>query len=393
MVPVGRLTDRHDRELSGTVRVGLLMHALDRPLNGVSRVALELGRALLSRDDCDVAFLTTYSRGPFADQSMARSVYLPGCGRVPGLMVFGGPMIALAARRLKLDVVHDPSGVSPFTLGRWSGSFRRLVTIHDAIAFRYPEGYSRSNNFLHRRYVPATLRHVDGVITVSDHAQADLQRFLGLTPDRLWVVPNGVSDAFQPVDSVRAEEVAAGHGLRRPYILYVGTRQPRKNVSGLIAAFQRVGVRLPGYQLAIVGPGVASDQPAAGGGRIVEGPARITYVGPVPDADLPALYSSAELFVLPSLFEGFGLPVLEAMACGTPVVCSNASSLPEVAGDAALLTDATDPDALSNAMWRVLTDATLAGSLRVRGLARARQFTWQNSAEQLVEVYRRVAAS
>ena len=372
------------------MRVGLVLHALDRPLSGVSRVALELARALRSRSDCEVALLTTYARGPFADEPAAESAFLPLCSRVPGLMAFGGPMIAVAARRLKLDLVHDPSGVSPFTLGRWSGSFRRLVTIHDAIAFRYPEGYTWSNNFLHRRYVPFTLRHADGIVTVSEHARADLQRFLGIPDDRLWVVPNGVNEAFRPIDPARAKEVGARHGLRRPYLLYVGTRQPRKNLAGLLAALRHLGRRLAGYQLGIVGSG-PSTEPVLPERAAADSSIEIVQVGPVPDADLPALYAGAELFVHPSLFEGFGLPVLEAMACGTPVVCSNASSLPEIAGGAALLTDATDPDALANAIWRVLTDAALASSLRERGLARAGQFTWDQTAERLVDVYRRVA--
>src|SRR5688500_6321657 len=117
--------------VGGPMKVGFLTYGLDRPLSGVGRVALELGRALLERPDCEITFLTPYRHGPFADGSGARRVYLPGCRLLPGLMVLGGPLIALVARRLRLDVVHDPIGVSPFTLGRRVGGFKRVVTLHD----------------------------------------------------------------------------------------------------------------------------------------------------------------------------------------------------------------------------------------------------------------------
>ena len=371
--------------------MGLVLHGLDRPITGVTRVALELGRALQASNECDVTFLVTHPRAMPITQTDARFFHLPGCGRVPGLMALGGPLIAFAARRLGLDVVHDPVGVSPFTLGRWAGPYRRVLTIHDAIAFRFPEGYSWSNNILHRRFVPATLRNVDGVVTPSSHAQRDLIRFLGLQSDRVWIVPHGVHGRFHPIEPGAASAVARSYGLAEPYLLYVGTRQPRKNLPVLLAAFRQLLEALPIYQLAIAGPGSSGDR-VEDHIRALDLSSRVRLLGPVPDEELPAIYGAAQLLVFPSLHEGFGLPVLEAMACGTPVVCSDAASLPEVAGDAAVLVHADDPKLVSEAMMRVLADRSLWLALRSRGLDRARNFTWDRVARETVNVYRAVMA-
>ncbi len=305
-------------------------------------------------------------------------------------MALGGPLIALAAHRLRLDVVHDPIGVSPFMLGRWAGQFRRLTTIHDAIAFRYPEGYPWLNNLLHRRYVPASLPNLDGVVAVSEDAARDLARFMGVPPARIHVVPSGVSAHFRPVPPDAAAAVAQRYGLTGPYILSVGAQKAHKNVARLVAAFAQVRDAFPDVRLAIAGPtqwrhsGVEDEIARQG---VASAVARLGYVA---EDDLPALYSAARLFALPSLYEGFGLPVLEAMACGAPVVCSNTTALPEVAGDAALLVDPTDVDALAAALRRLLADDGLRCDLAARGLARARQFTWEQTARNMVRVYRAV---
>jgi len=367
------------------LRVGIVLYGTDRPLQGVTRAALGLRRALQQSSACELVCLAA-SRSPRpSGRNNVVQWTLPGCSRLPALMALGGPLIALAARRLRLDVVHDPVGVSPFTLGRWAGLFTRVVTIHDAAAFRYPEGYPWLNNALHRRYVPATLPNVDLVLTDSEASRADLTRFLRIPGDRLRVVPLGVDDTFRPVADAR--RVAARYGLSRPYILSVGARQARKNLPRLVGAFAQLHSSLPAYQLAIVGPrlwtaGDVDGQRSPGLEDAVVSP------GYVPDHDLPSLYAGASLFVFPSLFEGFGLPVLEAMACGTPVVCSNASSLPEVAGDAAMLVDPYDVQRLAQAMERVLGDGQLAAELRRRGAARAAQFTWERTSRLALAAYR-----
>ncbi len=369
-------------------RVGFLTYGLDRPLTGVTRVALELGRALQASGACDVVFLTPYRRGPLRS-GRARSWYLPGCSRLPALMTLGGPSVALAARRLRLDLVHDPVEVSPFTLGRWAGRFKRVFSIYDAIAHRQPESYPWFNTLLYRRYIPRTLANVDGVVTASAHAAHDLRRFLHVPSDRLHVVPLGVADQFCPLSHTQRAATAEQHGLREPYILSVGAPQPRKNLGRLVEAFARLHARHPAWRLVIAGPSPWRHDAVRERIDALSVRDAVTALGYVPDEELPAIYSAAGLFVFPSLLEGFGLPVLEAMACGVPVVASNAASLPEVAGDAALLVEPTDTDALSAAMERVIADPVLAASLRQRGRERAVTFSWAR-AEKTVAVYREV---
>jgi glycosyltransferase involved in cell wall biosynthesis len=183
------------------------------------------------------------------------------------------------------------------------------------------------------------------------------------------------------------------YGLHGPYVLYVGALEPRKNIPGLLRAFVRLRADFPDLTLALGGSPrwKFAEIPRALEELALEPVVRFT--GYIADSDLPALYSAAAAFCFPSFYEGFGLPVLEAMACGTPVVCSNTSSLPEVAGDAALLVEPRDEVALTEAIARVLTDEALAEDLRERGLKRAASFSWDRTAELTLAVYRSVLAA
>jgi glycosyltransferase involved in cell wall biosynthesis len=373
------------------VRFGFLTYGLERRHLGISRSVLELGRALAERPDCEPVYLTPYRQGPFA--GAAGAVRLPAVRLLPALMTLGALALPAVARRHALPLIHDPAGVSPFLLGRWAGDYGRVVTLHDAIAFRYPEGYSWLNNFLHRRYIPATLANVDAVITVSAASRDDLVRFLGLPPERVFVVPNAVGGAFRPLPDEAARSVAARYGAQPPYVLYVGALEARKNVVTLLRAFARLRSAFPRCTLVVAGAPrfSAPDVPRALAALDLADAVRFT--GYVAEGDLPALYNAATAFCFPSLYEGFGLPVLEAMACGTPVVCARASSLPEVAGDAALLFEARDEGALAEALARVLGEPELAGDLSRRGLARAAGYSWARTAEATQAVYRHVMAA
>jgi glycosyltransferase involved in cell wall biosynthesis len=371
-------------------RVGFVTYGLDRPLSGVTRFALELGRALQARDDIELVVLAPYRHGAFVDDPAMRSVFLPGCRLVPGMMTIGGPAIAIAARWFGLDVVHDPVGLSPFTLGRWAGRFGRLVTIHDAIAFEYPRGYPFLNNLLHRHFVPSTLGNVDLVATDSKHAQLMLARFLHLDAERIPVIPLAVSSSFHSAGRDH-NAMRDRLGLTSPYVLYVGAFKAHKNVLTLLDAFARAAPDLPDHQLVLVGPSQWSYPAMAekiASARLTE---RVRVLGYVDEAVLPAVYGGASAFVMPSLHEGFGLPILEAMACNTPVICSSASSLPEVAGDAAVTIDPRDADMMAQAIVRVCRDEAFANDLRRRGRIQAARFSWAHTAEQYVALYRRLS--
>ena len=364
-------------------RVGLLTYALDRATGGIARYTRELRAALMSRG----LSLTTLQAGGAAVRT-ADTVPLPGSGLLPGLMTIGQLQIGLARRRRGLELVHDPTGVSPLLLT----SARRVATIHDVIPLIHPSASTALDRLIYRRWLPNVAGRLDAIITVSEHSRRDIIRHLRVDPTRVHVVPNAVGPQFRPIDAANVRDTARRYGISQPYILYVGSVEARKNLDGLLRAFRQVHDQDARWQLVIVGASGWKASPVFETVQRLRLGSSTEFTGYVPDADLPALYSGADLFVFPSLYEGCGLPVLEAMASGTPVVTSSTSSLPEVAGDAAVLCDPTSDAALFEAMRRVLADSGLRHELTERGLRQARSFTWARTADATLEVYREVLA-
>jgi glycosyltransferase involved in cell wall biosynthesis len=371
------------------IRFGFLTYGLDRPAFGISRAMLSMGRAFQRHSAAEPLFITPYRGGAFTEPGTRRS-YLPGSRLAPGLMTVGALELPVLARRHRLPLIHDPSVVTPFLVGRSIGRYKRVVTLHDATALLHPDTHTLLDNFLYRVYIPAGLRNVDAVITLSESAKRDLRRFLRFPAGRIHVVPLAAERAFSPLAADVVRSTLARHQLEPGFVLYVGALEPRKNVPTLLRAFARLRREVPGVRLVIVGaprwkfsaiPRVLDEL------RLRDA---VQFTGYVADADLPALYSAASVFCFPSLAEGFGLPVLEAMACGTPVVCSNASALPEVAGDAAVLVEPTDAEAIAVALKRVLQQPETAAQLRQQGLARAARFSWERTATETLDVYSRV---
>jgi len=216
-----------------------------------------------------------------------------------------------------------------------------------------------------------------------------LVRFFQVDPRRIVVTPLAADAHFQPPSRAAIDRVRQQHALPDRYLLYFGSNKPHKNVPRLVEAFARANLQFPASNFQLVIAGHWDERYPQAKALVEQLGLRDTvrFIGPVQDADLPALYGGAEVFVFPSQYEGFGFPVLEAMACGAAVVCGNRSSLPEVAGDAALLCDPTDVAALARAIEQALTDRDLNASRRQRGLARAAQFTWEQTAQRTLEVY------
>lgn len=370
-----------------TLSVGLITYRLDRPLTGIGRYTVELARALAGlTEGPETVLLTAGGPGSLAEENGLSVVPLPASRLLPGLLTFGSGFIPSAVRRQSLDVVHDPTGVTPFLFG--AGGAGRVVTIHDVFAWSCPGTSSLLETLIYRCWLPHVLPDTDLVITDSKASKADIVRFLGIPRTKIRVIYAGVSEAYRPQSEAAVEFVRSKYGLPSRYILFVGSVEKRKNLAGLLQAYARLKSINHIPPLVVVGVAGRKGTAATKALNELGLEEEVNFAGYVLDADLPALYSGAELLVFPSLYEGFGLPPLEAMACGTPVLCSDASSLPEVVGDAAMKVDPYDVEGLAEAMKRVLADANLREELRARGLERARQFTWERTARETVAVYR-----
>jgi glycosyltransferase involved in cell wall biosynthesis len=296
--------------------------------------------------------------------------------------------LPLRLRKLGADVYHGPAVFLPHVkLG-----YRTVVTIHDLVSFLFPETVPKKYSLYMRLMTRLAARSADRIIAVSEATKTDLERTLRVPATKIAVIHEAVSPEFaRPLVPGAVEAVAERYGLRTPYCLFVGNLEPRKNLPGLIEAFAAVRRRLAGTprppQLVLAGTrawlhsGIFRAVEAHGLGDDV------VFTDYVPIADLPALYAGATCFVFPSLYEGFGLPVLEAMAAGAPVVAARAGSIPEVAGDAALLVDTRVPGELASAIETLLTEPAYRARLVARGRARAARFDWETVARQTLAVY------
>ncbi len=304
-----------------------------------------------------------------------------------------------AAWRGSFDLLHVTYNAPPLS------PCPTVVTVHDISFEHYPEFFSPRDLLILKTLVPLSARRAAHVLTVSQHAKREIIERYNLPPDKITVTYEAAGEQFQPVaDPASLQAVRAKYGIPDgPFVLALGNLQPRKNIGRLVEAFAMVARKVISQRNDFSQSDVISKLVIAGKAQWRESEVytavqqaglegRVVFPGYVDDADLPALYSAAAVFVYPSLYEGFGLPPLEAMACGAPVISSNAASLPEVVGDAALLIDPTDTAALAQALYDGLTQPDLQADLRQRGLRRAAQFSWERCAAETLAVYADVCA-
>jgi len=267
-----------------------------------------------------------------------------------------------------------------------------VLTVHDLIFLRQPQHHTRRNRLFLQLAMPRFVRAADAIIAVSQHTRRDLLELYRTPAEKIHVIHEGIDAAFAPAGADEIARVRAAYSPERPYLLMVGTLEPRKNHAEALRTLARLKAAGFPHCLVIVGGAGWLFEPVRALVDELDLAGDVHFTGYVPAADLPPLYSGAACFLLPSLYEGFGFTVLEAMACGAPVVCSNVSSLPEVVGHAALTVSPHDEEALLAAVQRVLQNQSLAQSLRQRGMDRAAQFQWARCAAATVEVYRETAA-
>ena len=289
-----------------------------------------------------------------------------------------------AAARFKPDVIHYTNNIVSFY-----GKIPMVVSIYDMLPFVMPESFVYWHAVYQRAYFRHAVKKAERIITISKNSKEDICRILKADENKIHVIPLATDLSL---DKYPGEESGKKWNLTAPYILYAGAIHPRKNVARLIRVFQRlIQVKKIPHTLVITGSfrwKSSQVKEAAEGSSIRD---KIIFTGQVSDEELAGLYRNCTVFVYPSLYEGFGLPVLEAMAMGVPVVASKISSLPEVAGDAAVLIDPYDDNEIFDAIWKILDDQELAAEMRQRALKRAGMFSWKHTAQEVFDVLKLAA--
>lgn len=266
-----------------------------------------------------------------------------------------------------------------------------IMTVHDLIFERYPQHHKITNRAFLRMGMPLFVRAATHIIAVSRHTANDLTSLYDVPTTKMTVIYEGVDDEFQPASAEQIATIRARYSADRPFLLMVGTLEPRKNHLLSLKALAQLKAKGYPHRLLIAGGKGWLFEPIAAEVNAMGLTNDVIFTGYVPGEDLPGLYSAATCLLLPSQYEGFGLPLLEAMACGAPVVSSNASSLPELAGDAAMLVSPDDEAAFISVIRRIIDQPELAATLRERGFEQAGKFSWQATAEQTAQLYRHVA--
>ncbi|MFN0109576.1 MAG: glycosyltransferase family 4 protein [Blastocatellia bacterium] len=371
------------------MHIGIDAHAIGAQQGGNETYIRGLIRALAEVDDrnrytiylAEPAAATEWSEG-FARQHPNFEIrLLPK----PTPLIRVPLFLAYELKRRPVDVLHVQYTAPPFC------SAPVVATIHDLAFEHMPETFTRRGSLQLKLTVRRTAQRAARIATVSEFSRQDLLRTYNLSPEKVAVTYNGIDAHFTANASPNeAKDIRQRFGISRDYLLAVGSLQPRKNLVRLIRAYAKLRSENENFrpQLVIVGRKLWLADEIFAEVRRQEWADDAILTGYVSDEDLPKLYRQATAFVYPSLFEGFGLPPVEAMACGTPVVTSNVSSLPEVTGEAALLIDPLDQSAIESALLEIMNDQSLRARLKKQGIEQAKKFTWREAAEKTLQLYR-----
>ena len=292
-------------------------------------------------------------------------------------------------KRLGADVFHAPANVLPRSIPCAS-----VLTVHDLAFMRHPEFFRPTRRYYQRVLTRRSAKAATLIVAVSEHTKRDLVEFFQINPGKIHVIYNSIAPDFQPFDPESIAQFRAERGLPDPYLLYLGTLEPRKNVGTLVAAYARlrslIGANAP--PLILAGAKGWYYEPLFRQVRALGLERNVTFVGYVSREEQPLWYSGAALFVYPSLYEGFGMPIVEALGCGTPTVTSTTSSMPEAAGTLARLVEPDNADALATAMYHTLYDDAVRARTRAEGPDWARRFSLEDMAQRYSDVYREAVA-
>ncbi|MCP4542499.1 MAG: glycosyltransferase family 4 protein [Chloroflexi bacterium] len=369
------------------MRIGIDARITHYTRGGISNYVLRLLKALAALD-ADTDYRVLHSRKDHGPPIPGPNFHPVACW-TPSHNRLERWALGVEMARLGLDLLHTTDFIPPAF-----GYRKSVITVHDLTFFHYPQFLTAESRRYYNQQIGWAVRRTEHILADSYTTKSDLISMLDVPPEKITVVHLAADAAFRPLDEAQVTQVIEHYDLEPGYLLCVGTLEPRKNLPGLLQAYHLLlDTNVTTAPLVLVGgKGWLYDEifEQVEELHLVD---RVHFLQNVTDADLPAMYNGAGLLTTPSFYEGFGLPALEAMACGTPVVVANRSSLPEVVGDAGLLVDPDDVDDIAQALARVLTDEPLQAQMRGLGLAQAARFTWERAARETLAVYHKVLRS
>jgi len=358
-------------------------------IDGIGRMTFELIRHLGIIDKENQYYLFFHRDYPKIEKVLApnfKKYIIPfKTGLIPLKIFWHEILIPYHCKKLNVDVFHQPNFISAR-----KGSFKKIVTIHDLSTKIYPEQKPFNARWYYNMYVSNTIRKADIIMAVSENTKKDIIKFYGINKNKIKVIYEGVMDYFRVISEKELlNSVRIKYALPDEFIFFVGTIEPRKNLVRLLKAFSEV-IKDANKNIFLVIAGYKGwlTKPFFRMLNELSISKKVLLLGYVDEEDLPALYNLAKIFVFPSIYEGFGIPPLEAMACGTPVIASNASSIPEIVGDSAILVDPYDEKILANEIMNLLKDNDWQKELSEKGLKRAKLFSWEKMAREVLEIYK-----
>jgi len=374
------------------MRIGIIAEPLNQPFTGIATYTSNLIQDHRNENENYDVFLINYENN-FPREAGQNVIVMPYNSFFKKISKSYLWYLTLPFRIRKykdFDLIHCLAQyplVIPFNRPRY------IITVHDLIQLLSPKEVPLGSYLIRRIFLPHTLKQADCIITDANSTKRDIIELFNIPDTKIEVIPLAADEKFYPRDDEHIRTIRSRYGLVNPFILYVGSMEPRKNIPSLIRAF--LSIKQKGYPHDLVIAGKKSGKYKSIYNLIdsLNLSREVKLLGYVPDDDLPGLYSAAEVFVYPSFYEGFGLPPLEAMSCGCPVIAANTSSLPEVVGDAGILVNPRSVSEISNAISNVLEDRVLREKLKNRGLIRAQTFCWEKCITSTNRLYRDILSN